>query len=101
MASVNKVVLVCTLGKDPEVRQTQNGTAICNISAATSRKYKDAQGNAQEETEGVQQLTLICNRIWRFLTGFRAVFHPKKAHLRPPLARLFLLRFFQPIGRPR
>lgn len=51
MASVNKVVLVCTLGKDPEVRQTQNGTAICNISAATSRKYKDAQGNAQEETE--------------------------------------------------
>lgn len=51
MASVNKVVLVCTLGKDPEVRQAQNGTAICNISAATSRKYKDAQGNAQEETE--------------------------------------------------
>lgn len=29
MASVNKVVLVCTLGKDPEVRQTQNGNAIC------------------------------------------------------------------------
>lgn len=51
MASVNKVVLVCTLGKDPEVRQTQNGNAICNLSAATSRKYKDAQGNAQEETE--------------------------------------------------
>lgn len=51
MASINKVVLVCTLGKDPEVRQAQNGTAICNISAATSRKYKDAQGNAQEETE--------------------------------------------------
>lgn len=51
MASVNKVVLICTLGKDPEVRQTQNGNAICNLSAATSRKYKDAQGNAQEETE--------------------------------------------------
>lgn len=51
MASVNKVVLVCTLGKDPEVRQTQSGSAICNLSAATSRKYKDAQGNAQEETE--------------------------------------------------
>lgn len=51
MASVNKVVLICTVGKDPEVRQAQNGTAICNISAATSRKYKDAQGNAQEETE--------------------------------------------------
>lgn len=51
MASVNKVVLICTLGKDPEVRQTQSGSAICNLSAATSRKYKDAQSNAQEETE--------------------------------------------------
>lgn len=51
MASVNKVLLVATLGKDPEVRQAQNGNAICNLSAATSRKYKDAQGNAQEETE--------------------------------------------------
>lgn len=51
MASINKVILICSLGKDPEVRQAQNGTAICNISAATSRKYKDAQGNAQEETE--------------------------------------------------
>lgn len=51
MASVNKVVLVCTLGKDPEVRQTQNGNAICNLSAATSRKYKDTQGGMQEETE--------------------------------------------------
>lgn len=51
MASVNKVVLICTLGKDPDVRQTQNGTAICNLSAATSRKYKDTQGGMQEETE--------------------------------------------------
>nr|DAH64567.1 MAG TPA: hypothetical protein [Caudoviricetes sp.] len=44
---------------------------------------------------------MICNRIWRFLTGFRAVFHPKKAHLRPRLVRLFLLRFFQPTHCPR
>lgn len=51
MASVNKVILVATLGKDPEVRQAQNGNAICNLSAATSRKYKDAQGEYQEETE--------------------------------------------------
>lgn len=51
MASINKVILVCSLGKDPEVRQTQNGTAICNLSAATSRKYKDTQGGMQEETE--------------------------------------------------
>lgn len=51
MPSVNKVVLICSLGKDPEVRQTQNGNAICNLSAATSRKYKDTQGGMQEETE--------------------------------------------------
>lgn len=51
MASINKVILVCALGKDPEVRQTQAGSYVCNLSAATSRKYKDAQGNAQEETE--------------------------------------------------
>lgn len=51
MASVNKVVLICTLGKDPEVRKTQSGSAICNLSAATSRKYKDTQGGMQEETE--------------------------------------------------
>lgn len=51
MASINKVILICSLGKDPEVRQTQNGTAICNLSAATSRKYKDTQGGMQEETE--------------------------------------------------
>lgn len=51
MASINKVILVCSLGKAPEVRQTQNGNAICNLSAATSRKYKDTQGGMQEETE--------------------------------------------------
>ena len=51
MPSVNKVILVCALGKDPEVRQAQNGNAICNLSAATSRKYKDANGDIQEETE--------------------------------------------------
>lgn len=51
MASINKVILVCTLGKDPEVRQTQNRNRICNLSAATSRKYKDANGQIQEETE--------------------------------------------------
>lgn len=51
MASVNKVILVCTLGREPELKQTQAGSYVCNLSAATSRKYKDVQGNAQEETE--------------------------------------------------
>ena len=41
MASVNKVILIGNLGKDPEVRYTQSGAAICSITVATSRQWKD------------------------------------------------------------
>ncbi len=52
MASINKVILIGNLGRDPETRYTADGgTAICNIVIATSRRYKDGQGNVQEETE--------------------------------------------------
>ncbi|MDP2006527.1 MAG: single-stranded DNA-binding protein [Rubrivivax sp.] len=52
MASVNKVILVGNLGKDPEVRYLQSGSAICNITLATSRQWKDkTSGEKQEETE--------------------------------------------------
>lgn len=52
MASVNKVILVGNLGRDPETRYTADGgTAICHIAIATSRRFKDSQGNLQEETE--------------------------------------------------
>ena len=51
MASVNKVVLVGRLGKDIELRQTGAGSSIANMTLATDRRYKDAQGNAQTETE--------------------------------------------------
>jgi single-strand DNA-binding protein len=52
MASVNKVILVGNCGRDPEVRYTANGAAICNISLATSRQWKDkTTGDRQEETE--------------------------------------------------
>lgn len=52
MASVNKVILIGNLGRDPETRYTANGnTAICHIIVATSRRYKDSQGQPQEETE--------------------------------------------------
>ncbi len=48
--SVNKVILVGRLGKDPEVRYSQSGTAICNFTLATDRNYtKD--GEKQKETE--------------------------------------------------
>ena len=52
MASVNKVIIVGNLGKDPEVRYLPSGSAICNISVATSRQWKDkTSGDKQEETE--------------------------------------------------
>ena len=49
--SVNKVILVGNLGKDPEVRHTQDGRAIVNLSIATSENWKDRDGNRQERTE--------------------------------------------------
>jgi len=52
MASVNKVIVLGNLGRDPEVRYTANGAAICNIGIATSRQWKDkTTGEKQEETE--------------------------------------------------
>ena len=51
MASVNKVILIGNLGRDPETRHTADGAAITNISLATTRRYKDSSGQQQEETE--------------------------------------------------
>lgn len=52
MASVNKVILVGNLGRDPEVRYSPDGAAICNVSIATSSQWKDkATGEKREETE--------------------------------------------------
>ncbi|HEU0201585.1 MAG TPA: single-stranded DNA-binding protein [Burkholderiaceae bacterium] len=51
MASVNKVILLGNLGRDPETRYSAEGTAITNVSIATTRRYKDAAGQQQEETE--------------------------------------------------
>ncbi len=51
MASVNKVILVGNLGRDPEVRYLPDGTAITNISVATTDTWKDKSGEKQERTE--------------------------------------------------
>ncbi len=52
MASVNKVILVGNLGRDPEVRYSPEGTAICNLSLATTFNWRDrATGERREETE--------------------------------------------------
>jgi single-strand DNA-binding protein len=52
MAGVNKVILVGNLGQDPELRYTQDGMAICNLSLATSDSWKDKNsGEKRERTE--------------------------------------------------
>jgi single-strand DNA-binding protein len=51
MASVNKVILVGNLGRDPETRYTTGGDAVTNIRLATTDTWKDKSGEKQEKTE--------------------------------------------------
>ncbi|NVO84879.1 single-stranded DNA-binding protein [Hymenobacter terrestris] len=51
MASVNKVILIGHLGKDPEVRHLEGGTTVANFTMATNEYYKDKQGTRVERTE--------------------------------------------------
>ncbi|MBU2719379.1 single-stranded DNA-binding protein, partial [Acidithiobacillus ferridurans] len=51
MAGVNKVILLGHLGRDPEMRYMPDGTAVANMTIATSESYKDRDGNRQERTE--------------------------------------------------
>ena len=51
MASVNKVILVGTLGRDPELTKTNGGASVCSFSIATNEKWTDKQGQKHEETE--------------------------------------------------
>lgn len=52
MASVNKMILIGNLGRDPELRRAPSGSAICNVSIATTRNWKDrTTGERRDETE--------------------------------------------------
>ena len=51
MASVNKVILIGNLGRDPEVRYLPSGDAVANLNIATTEKWKDKSGEQQEQTE--------------------------------------------------
>lgn len=48
---VNRVILIGRLGRDPELRHTQNGQAVANFTIATSERWKDKDGERQEKTE--------------------------------------------------
>lgn len=51
MASLNKVLLIGNLGRDPETRYMPSGGAVCNFSIATTERYNDKSGQKQEKTE--------------------------------------------------
>ena len=51
MASVNKVILLGNLGRDPETRYTTGGEAVTNLRIATTEQWKDKSGEKQEKTE--------------------------------------------------
>jgi single-strand DNA-binding protein len=48
---VNRVILIGNLGGSPELRSTAGGTPVCDLRLATSRRWNDAKGSPQEETE--------------------------------------------------
>jgi single-strand DNA-binding protein len=61
--SVNKVILVGNVGKDPEVRYSQSGTPVANFSLATNERFKDSNDEWQERTEW------HCMVAWQRLAG--------------------------------
>ena len=68
MASVNKVILIGNLGKDPEIRTTPQGTSLARFSVATTTTWKDASGAQQERTEwhdvvAWERLAQICGEF--------------------------------------
>jgi single-strand DNA-binding protein len=84
MASVNKVILIGNLGKDPEVRYTQGGQAVCNFSIATSEKWNDKDGAAQERTEwhNVTVWGKSAEHCGQYLTKGRSVYVEGKIQTR-------------------
>lgn len=65
--SVNKVILVANLCKDPELRHTPSGVSVCTFSVATNEKYKGKDGSKQEKTEfhnivAWRELAEICGK---------------------------------------
>jgi len=74
--SVNKVILVGNLGKNPEMRYTQGGAAVANMTLATTERYTDKSGQKQEQTEwhrvvAFGKLAEICGQ---YLTKGRQIY---------------------------
>lgn len=63
MSSVNKVILVGHLGRDPEVRTFQNGGKVCSLSVATSERWKDKQSNEMKERTEWHRVSIFNDRL--------------------------------------
>lgn len=76
MASLNKVLLIGNLGKDPEVRYTASGTAVASFSLATSEKFKNKAGEWEERTEwhNVTLWNRLAEIAGEYLTKGKTVF---------------------------
>ena len=76
MASLNKVLLIGNLTRDPEVKMMTNGRAVCNFGLALNRSYKDSEGNRKEETTfvDVECFGPRAEAVGRFFTKGRAIF---------------------------
>src|SRR4030066_2481793 len=75
-ASLNKVLLIGNLTRDPELRYTPSGAAVCTFSVATNRSYTSADGTKKEETEFIRivswnKLAELCSQL---LTKGRKVY---------------------------
>ena len=74
--SLNKVILVGNLGKDPELRHPASGTAVCNFSLATTDRFKNKQGEQQDKTEwhNIVAWTGLAEICGKYLTKGRQVY---------------------------
>ena len=83
MASINKVILIGNLGRDPEVRYTTSGAAICNLTIATSRNWKDkTSGEKVEETEWHR--VVFYDRLAEIAGEYRAAPSASRCWATPP-----------------
>ena len=67
MAGLNKIMVIGTLGRDPELRYTPNGSPVCSFSVATNRTYTGSDGEKKQDTEWFtvvawNQLAEQCNQ---------------------------------------
>lgn len=76
MASLNKVLLIGNLTRDPDVRMMSNGRAVCSFGLALNRTFKDAEGNRKEETTfvDVESFGPRAEAVGRFFTKGRSIF---------------------------